>query len=276
MVVFAPIPQFGQLVEYITQGILINDIITVIINRVSMEDIFTSDEKGDNSFLKPLVLNALKSDYAKVSQLRNISNLEEVETDVMKSVVGKSYHTDVVALSATVSSPVELVDMLSDIVSKPIWNTELVVKIGEVYLYTPDKNLYEVIQSHTTQSGWTPTIAKSLFKRYYEPSDDPWAWVQPTGAHDAYPAGAKVLYNVFTWENTIAANVWVPGVVGWTNLTPPEEPEVSPWKQPIGASDAYNIGDRCTFNGHLWESKINTNVWSPSAYPAGWKDLGIL
>lgn len=48
-----------------------------------------------------------------------------------------------------------------------------------------------------------------------------------------------------------------------------------PWVQPTGAHDAYNTGDRVTYNGHLWESLIDANVWSPTVYPAGWKDLGV-
>lgn len=45
------------------------------------------------------------------------------------------------------------------------------------------------------------------------------------------------------------------------------------WKQPAGAHDAYQIGDRVSFSGSNYESKINANVWSPTAYPAGWKKL---
>lgn len=42
------------------------------------------------------------------------------------------------------------------------------------------------------------------------------------------------------------------------------------WVQPTGAHDAYKIGDQVVFEGGVWESKINANVWSPAAYPAGW------
>ena len=42
------------------------------------------------------------------------------------------------------------------------------------------------------------------------------------------------------------------------------------WKQPTGAHDAYQIGDRVSFNGQNYESVINANVWSPAAYPQGW------
>jgi hypothetical protein len=43
------------------------------------------------------------------------------------------------------------------------------------------------------------------------------AWVQPLGAQDAYPLNAQVRHNGFNWKNTgSAANVWEPGVFGWT------------------------------------------------------------
>lgn len=44
------------------------------------------------------------------------------------------------------------------------------------------------------------------------------------------------------------------------------------WAQPTGAHDAYSIGDIVDYNGVLYESLINGNVYSPEAYPAGWKE----
>ena len=41
------------------------------------------------------------------------------------------------------------------------------------------------------------------------------AWVQPTGAHDAYQTGDRVTHNNKTWVSTHADNVWEPGVFGW-------------------------------------------------------------
>lgn len=43
------------------------------------------------------------------------------------------------------------------------------------------------------------------------------------------------------------------------------------WSQPTGAHDAYNIGDIVSYNGKLYKSLINGNVYSPEAYPAGWQ-----
>lgn len=45
------------------------------------------------------------------------------------------------------------------------------------------------------------------------------------------------------------------------------------WTQPTGTQDAYNKGDIVDYNGSLYESLIDGNVWSPDTYPAGWKQF---
>lgn len=67
----------------------------------------------------------------------------------------------------------------------------------------------------------------------------------------------------------------------WTpDATPALFTEVSPpgvipvWRQPTGAQDAYQTGDKVYYpdaNGAVYESTIDGNVWSPEAYPAGWR-----
>lgn len=42
------------------------------------------------------------------------------------------------------------------------------------------------------------------------------------------------------------------------------------WSQPTGSHDAYNNGDIVEFNGVLYKSIIDGNVWSPEGYPDGW------
>lgn len=42
------------------------------------------------------------------------------------------------------------------------------------------------------------------------------------------------------------------------------------WVQPLGAADAYNTGDVVSYNGTLYKSLIDNNVWSPADYPTGW------
>lgn len=41
--------------------------------------------------------------------------------------------------------------------------------------------------------------------------------------------------------------------------------------QPAGAQDAYNTGDRMTFNEHHYICKMDNCVWSPADYPAAWE-----
>ena len=43
------------------------------------------------------------------------------------------------------------------------------------------------------------------------------------------------------------------------------------WSQPTGAHDAYNTGDIVNYNGTLYKSLVDGNVYSPEAYPAGWE-----
>lgn len=45
------------------------------------------------------------------------------------------------------------------------------------------------------------------------------------------------------------------------------------WAQPSGAHDAYSKGDVVNYNGTIYESVIDGNVWSPDVYPAGWKTV---
>ena len=47
--------------------------------------------------------------------------------------------------------------------------------------------------------------------------------------------------------------------------------EIPEWKQPTGAHDCYNIGDKMSYNGECYESLINGNVWPPDVYAPGWK-----
>lgn len=43
------------------------------------------------------------------------------------------------------------------------------------------------------------------------------------------------------------------------------------WSQPTGSHDAYNTGDIVDYNGVLYKSLIDGNVYSPDAYPQGWE-----
>lgn len=76
--------------------------------------------------------------------------------------------------------------------------------------------LYEVIQAHTPQAGWTPDITPALFK--------------------------------------------VVSVEEWPEI-PENIPSTSPWMK----------GQKGTWKGEHYISKIDNNVWNPDVYPAGWE-----
>ena len=42
--------------------------------------------------------------------------------------------------------------------------------------------------------------------------------------------------------------------------------------QPTGAHDAYQNGDKVTFNGKKYVCKMDNCVWSPETYPSGWEE----
>lgn len=43
------------------------------------------------------------------------------------------------------------------------------------------------------------------------------------------------------------------------------------WSKPSGAHDAYNKGDIVDYDGRLYKSLIDGNVYSPDEYPSGWE-----
>ena len=58
----------------------------------------------------------------------------------------------------------------------------------------------------------------------------------------------------------------------------PEEPsepveEYPEYVKPTGAHDAYNIGDKITYNGKHYECIFDGCVWNPDEYPQGWKEF---
>ena len=41
------------------------------------------------------------------------------------------------------------------------------------------------------------------------------------------------------------------------------------------STSPYKTGDCCTENGSTYRSKIDNNVWAPSAYPQGWEEVEV-
>ena len=92
------------------------------------------------------------------------------------------------------------------------------------------------------------------------------AWV----VGKAYAVNDRAQYNG-TLYKCIQAHTsqsdWMPSATPalWVVVSLDEYPE---WVQPTGAHDAYNIGDKVTYNGQHYVCTSNANVYAPDVY--GW------
>lgn len=96
----------------------------------------------------------------------------------------------------------------------------------------------------------------------------------------AYSKGQVVKYKDELWEviqgHSSQAD-WTPDSVPalFKSVTAPKTNDgveiVPDFKQPSGGHDAYKKGDKVKFEGKVYESVIDNNAYSPTAYPAGWK-----
>ena len=105
----------------------------------------------------------------------------------------------------------------------PKWQEGKEYVVGDRVLYLGV--LYKVLQAHTSQAGWEPDIAPSLF----------------------------------------AKNLIVKDENG-------EQVDIPEFEQP-DSTNPYMIGDKVIFEGKVYQSLIDNNVWSPSDYPQGWEEV---
>ena len=93
------------------------------------------------------------------------------------------------------------------------------------------------------------------------------AWV----VGKAYAVGDRAQYNGALYK-CIQAHTsqtdWMPSATPalWKTVSLDEYPE---WVQPTGAHDAYNIGDKVTYNGQHYVCTSDANVYAPDVY--GWQ-----
>lgn len=88
---------------------------------------------------------------------------------------------------------------------------------------------------------------------------------------EPYEVGARMRYNDKLYRVVQAHTSqlgWEPDITPalFTEIAMPGT--IAEWKQPTGAQDTYNAGDRVTYDGQIWESTVDNNVWQPGVY--GW------
>lgn len=97
------------------------------------------------------------------------------------------------------------------------WASGIAYAVGDRRNY--EDILYSCLQAHTSQEGWEPDVAVSLWAKVLIP--DPGVipeWEQPSSTNP-YMTGDKVKHNDKIWISTIDNNVWEPGVYGWDEVT---------------------------------------------------------
>jgi chitodextrinase len=160
----------------------------------------------------------------------------------------------------------------------PEWEPDGTYTVGDRVRYSD--GFYKCLQGHTAQADWNPAEAPSLWTAIIDasvvPIDGYPVWQQPESTNP-YMTGDKVTYGESIWESFIDNNVWAPGVYGWDLYVeqqpaptpePTPEPQTYPeWEQP-DSTNPYMLGDRVTFEGAVYESTVDNNVWAPNVY--GW------
>ena len=93
------------------------------------------------------------------------------------------------------------------------------------------------------------------------------AWV----VGKAYAVNDRAQYNGTLYkcvQTHTSQSDWMPSATPalWKTVSVDEYPE---WVQPTGAHDAYNIGDKVTYNGQHYVCTSDGNVYAPDVY--GWQ-----
>lgn len=92
-----------------------------------------------------------------------------------------------------------------------------------------------------------------------------------------YNVGKYVLYNGVLYK-VISAHTsqadWSPPAAAslFANVLTSLDGTPKEWVQP-DSTNPYMKGDKVIFEGKTYESTIDNNVWSPKAYPSGWKEI---
>ena len=108
-------------------------------------------------------------------------------------------------------------DALEAINLFPNWSGDGIAYPKDQRVKFEDK-LYRCLQAHTSQEGWTPTAAPSLWAKVLIPDENVIPeWEQPDSTNP-YMKGDKVLFENEVYESAIDNNVWAPNVYGWIKV----------------------------------------------------------
>lgn len=179
--------------------------ITCITSRIDQDTVIDVESSGEN--VSDYITKLIVSPYEGILS-------EEQAFDILESSPSFIEWDDPVQDAIDTLLPI-LTDEQAEAVTGmyPEWEVDISYAAGERIKY--NSKLYRCLQAHTSQIGWEPPLTPALWVRTVPDGDIP-DWVQPTGAQDAYNTGDKVKHNGSTWVSDVDANVWEPGIYGWT------------------------------------------------------------
>lgn len=93
----------------------------------------------------------------------------------------------------------------------------------------------------------------------------------------AYAKDERVTYEGVLYkclQAHTAQDAWIPTDAPslWAKVLIPDENVISEWEQP-DSTNPYMKGDKVMYDGKVYESLIDNNVWAPSTY--GWQEVNI-
>ena len=220
-----------------------------------------------------------KTDGHRVTSLTMLGEVHGKDMDELKSKAAEEYPEDS-AVPQTVEDWRRTVsgDLRwdgSELVDPPEPTPEEIADQEATQQEAEAKTTLDSITTRTTRMMLAQTAlaavpdAVALKMTDYFPSWD--------SASHAYSVGDRVMYDSTlykclqahtsqdTWTPTDAPSLWAKVLTSTTG-------EPLPWEQP-DSTNPYMIGDRVTYNGKVYESTIDNNVWSPADYSAGWKEI---
>ncbi|WP_040397574.1 carbohydrate-binding protein [Anaerococcus senegalensis] len=162
--------------------------------------------------------------------------LNEIAKEVNPNIAINKLDNIVAELKKEIKTAFETLVLSKDLSKEQqenILNQYKPYQVGKEYeeneKFTYKDKVYEVIQAHRSQTTWLPESTPALYKEYL--------------------------------------SVEIKNEDGSTTEV------VAEFKQPTGAHDAYNKGDKVLFNGKVYKSKIDANTFSPEQFADGWEEV---
>ena len=87
-----------------------------------------------------------------------------------------------------------------------------------------------------------------------------------------YPLGWRATHVGKTWRSLVPNNMDEPGVAGWREEAPADDP--IPYVRPARRRDAYRKNERVTFEGTIYTATRSGVMESPKEAPGDWSATG--